>query len=845
MVTTMKGTVELCLAALLLAAAPLRAPAGATQSRNPSECGDGDASRPCDCESDGDSVGDGCIKVTLGMGRTTPWTGSRRLALKVFADDRSPLVFTPGTLHAVAGWTFMRLGPSATADGRGNVSRTEYDGFGRRSATIDAAGNATRYGYDADGSLVAVTNALGGVTVYGYDLRGNRIYEGGATYPVRREYDVFGNMTSMATYRDGASGSGDVTRWAYDAATGAMTNKTYADGRGPSYGYDANGRLARRTWARGMTTDYAYDGWGNLTNTAYSDGTPSVALRYDAMGRLAEARDAAGATAFAYDAFGSVTNETRNGESILRAYDRFGRLAALDGTAYGYNGGSGRLASVVDGTNRFACAYLSGTEFVSGWSCGEFAHTTAYEPKRDLVAAVTNRFGDSVVSSFGYENDAAGRRTAIRRGGSAFGDLAGAADAYGYNARSEVVSARRTLGGNPLPDREETFAYDPIGNRTESSVAGTNTAYAANALNQYARVETGGDAFEPQYDADGNQTLVRTPTGVWAIEWNAENRPVRWTCGDKVLLMDYDRMGRRVRYVETTGGVTNRVATFLYDGYLCIARTADGITDRFLWNPAETVATRPLAMVADGTAYLYAHDANKNVSEVVNARTGETAAHYDYSAFGRTLVAAGPLAHRNPFRFSSEYVDDATGLTYYNYRHYDPVHGCWLSRDPLNEKGGRNLYGIGGNNLIGNSDLLGKIVSPLSDEEIKVCKTRLDKAKSVALKHLNENNSCKCAFKNSTLCKENAANRLRSIKIEIDNTSDICLKEEVYGYTYDSDGRWKIYVCPRTCRWGYLCLAETLLHELFHECKPGIDDDDGTGETFDVEKKCGLGDSCG
>ena len=624
-----------------------------------------------------------------------------------------------------------------------------------------------------------------------------------------------------------------------------MTNKTYADGRGPSYGYDANGRLARRTWARGMTTDYAYDGWGNLTNTAYSDGTPSVALRYDAMGRLAEARDAAGATAFAYDAFGSVTNETRNGESILRAYDRFGRLAALDGTAYGYDGGSGRLASVVDGTNRFACAYLSGTEFVSGWSCGEFAHTTAYEPKRDLVAAVTNRFGAAVVSSFGYENDAAGRRTAIRRGGFAFGDLAGAADAYGYNARSEVVSARRTLGGNPLPDREETFAYDPIGNRTESSVAGTNTAYAANALNQYARVEAGGDAFEPQYDADGNQTLVRTPTGVWAIEWNAENRPVRWTCGDKVLLMDYDRMGRRVRYVETTGGVTNRVATFLYDGYLCIARTADGITDRFLWNPAETVATRPLAMVADGTAYLYAHDANKNVSEVVNARTGETAAHYDYSAFGRTLVAAGPLAHRNPFRFSSEYVDDATGLTYYNYRHYDPVHGCWLSRDPLNEKGGRNLYGIGGNNLIGNSDLLGKIVSPLSDEEIKVCKTRLDKAKSVALKQLNENNSCKCAFKNSTLCKENAANRLRSIKIEIDNTSDICLKEEVYGYTYDSDGRWKIYVCPRTCRWGYLCLAETLLHELFHECKPGIDDDDGTGETFDVEKKCGLGDSCG
>ena len=48
---------------------------------------------------------------------------------------------------------------------------------------------------------------------------------------------------------------------------------------------------------------------------------------------------------------------------------------------------------------------------------------------------------------FGYSNDAAGRRTAISRSGEAFGDLSGAVDAYGYNLRSEVVSARRTKGG--------------------------------------------------------------------------------------------------------------------------------------------------------------------------------------------------------------------------------------------------------------------------------------------------------------------------------------------------------------------------------------------------------------
>ena len=77
-----------------------------------------------------------------------------------------------------------------------------------------------------------------------------------------------------------------------------------------TYDYTPEGRLSRRTWARGIVTDYACDAWGNLTNTVYSDGTPAVTLAYDAMGRQAEAHDAAGTTTFAYDGFGAITNET-------------------------------------------------------------------------------------------------------------------------------------------------------------------------------------------------------------------------------------------------------------------------------------------------------------------------------------------------------------------------------------------------------------------------------------------------------------------------------------------------------------------------------------------------------
>jgi RHS repeat-associated protein len=47
------------------------------------------------------------------------------------------------------------------------------------------------------------------------------------------------------------------------------------------------------------------------------------------------------------------------------------------------------------------------------------------------------------------------------------------------------------------------------------------------------------------------------------------------------------------------------------------------------------------------------------------------------------------------------------GVTYYGYRYYDPVTGRWPSRDPIEERGGLNLYGFVGNNVVNKFDLLG------------------------------------------------------------------------------------------------------------------------------------------
>ena len=116
---------------------------------------------------------------------------------------------------------------------------------------------------------------------------------------------------------------------------------------------------------------------------------------------------------------------------------------------------------------------------------------------------------------------------------------------------------------------------------------------------------------------------------------------------------------------------------------------------------------------------VYAHtnavDGNKNVSEVLD-ESGNIVAHYEYAAFGDAVIVSGEKALANPFRFSSEYADDALGLTYYNYRHLDHAAGRWLSRDPIEEQGGWNLYGLCGNCVLNTIDALGKMkVFPVNE----------------------------------------------------------------------------------------------------------------------------------
>ncbi|MDD4406068.1 MAG: RHS repeat-associated core domain-containing protein [Parabacteroides sp.] len=92
---------------------------------------------------------------------------------------------------------------------------------------------------------------------------------------------------------------------------------------------------------------------------------------------------------------------------------------------------------------------------------------------------------------------------------------------------------------------------------------------------------------------------------------------------------------------------------------------------------------------------------------LVNATNGNISAKYEYGPFGEVFCSVGDMAKVNPFGFSTKYTDNETDLVYYGYRYYSPALGRWMNRDPIEEKGGLNLYGFVNNDPVNRWDKLG------------------------------------------------------------------------------------------------------------------------------------------
>ena len=177
------------------------------------------------------------------------------------------------------------------------------------------------------------------------------------------------------------------------------------------------------------------------------------------------------------------------------------------------------------------------------------------------------------------------------------------------------------------------------------------------------------------------------------------------TNGLKRLRSEYDHRGRRVRRIEfqRIGVVWQPVETrdFVYDDWNLIRETRTGSVTtaiEFFWGPDLSGSMQGaggigglVAISIGGDFYFPGYDNNGNVVGYWD-ESGSLVAEYAYDAFGNTISSSGSMASVFPHRFSTKYHDAETDLYYYGYRYYSPSLGRWISRDPIEEKGGLSVY---------------------------------------------------------------------------------------------------------------------------------------------------------
>ncbi len=292
--------------------------------------------------------------------------------------------------------------------------------------------------------------------------------------------------------------------------------------------------------------------------------------------------------------------------------------------------------------------------------------------------------------------------------------------ATGTASNQATVTVREGTNTAHLAGRHDDYWWHAVDVVNALAIFSTTNlqirAYITSGTNSLVKTEVR-EAIVPEtpenfaYDSDGNLLS----SGLWTNTWDANNRLIRVESRSGVpdskkvrVNFTYDHQGRRTTKAVSTGysggsySSTN-VTTFVYNGWLPIAEIGNGFTNFMTWGLDLSgtlqgaggiggLLSRSTFNASTTSTVFYAFDGNGNVVNLIDASDGSVAAEYEYSPFGGTIKATGTEATNNPFRFSTKYTDEETGLLNYGYRFLDPELGRFLNRDPLEEEGSLGLH---------------------------------------------------------------------------------------------------------------------------------------------------------
>ena len=292
--------------------------------------------------------------------------------------------------------------------------------------------------------------------------------------------------------------------------------------------------------------------------------------------------------------------------------------------------------------------------------------------------------------------DGFGRTLAFHR--AAEGDVAGAVTGvhderthhYHYDSQHRLVFYTRIQHGEPQV--ESRYLYDPLGRRTgkrvwrrERDLTGwmslsrkpEETWYGWDG-DRLTTVQTQQTRIQTVYQPGSFTPLLRIETE------NGEQAKARHRSLAEVLQEDTGvtlpaelavMLGRLERELRQ-GSVSEESQQWLAQCGLTAEQMAAQLE-------AEYIPERKL--------HLY-HCDHRGLPQALISPEGETAWQGEYDEWGNLLGETSAQHLQQPYRLPGQQYDEESGLYYNRHRYYDPLQGRYITQDPIDIKGGWNLY---------------------------------------------------------------------------------------------------------------------------------------------------------
>ena len=626
-------------------------------------------------------------------------------------------------------YVYTNLNVTLHKDRQNRWTRYFYDANAALVGWLDPQGRTTTYYRCACGELTGISDPFGHKTTWNRDLEGRLLTKilpdntqlsysyVPSTSWLKTVTDAKGQTKTYSYYLDGSvnqivfSGSTVPTiSFGYDAYYPRVTSMADVTGTTQYTYYPAGvvGGGAVKTEQSPIPNSqitYTYDELKRVTTTSINGS--DCTLTYDSLDRVATEKDAAlNSTAFSYFYVGN-TNRLQsvtypNGQS----------------SSFSYQPGPNQDFRLTDITNfktgttilsKFDYAYnLDGA--LSSWQQQVDANTPIlwnykYDKADQLLSAVkTDTSTNNVLAQYAYGYDLAGNRTSEQIGLTV--------NQTSYNNLNQITAingggpllftgtltepATVTVGGNPATvDSSNNFSGSVNVSSGTTTVAVVATDYSGNAAtNHYQVTVPTNSTISPLYDLNGS--LTDNGAGQ-TYEWDARNQltAINYSGGAVIggitrTEFTYDGRGRRVKIVEKTGASVTSTKQFVWvKNRIAEERDVTGAVTKRFYGMGEQIA---------GTSYYLTRDHLGSVRELTDG-SGNVQARYDYDPYGR-VSPVGTITVPSDFQFCGYYEHANSKLNLTKYRIYDPNTGRWISRDPLAESAGMNLYKYVGNDPI-------------------------------------------------------------------------------------------------------------------------------------------------